>query len=223
MNFEYFLYQYLLKHQKAEITDFGVFLLIRESAKIDAENSVIIPPKESITFELDPSIQNTDFPEFVAVQSQSDLSEVDQNLKAEVSGWLSQLKSGKSLQLRNIGEFKMDDAQKVVKVSDHEDFGFEAINLNQLKSKKAEPQSTETYSLSKSVIWTFVAVIAVGSAILFGFKNPDLIFGKSSKIPSRPSVKKAQPKRAVIITKQDSLKSDSIKPTINAKIKKTGR
>jgi hypothetical protein len=46
MNFEYLLYQYLLKHNRAEVPEFGIFQLNRESAKIDAENSIIIPPKK---------------------------------------------------------------------------------------------------------------------------------------------------------------------------------
>ena len=66
MNFEYLLYQYLLKHNRAEVPEFGVFELTKESAKIDAENSIIIPPKEIVTFNYNPSCYDSQLAKHIA-------------------------------------------------------------------------------------------------------------------------------------------------------------
>ena len=65
MNFEYLLYQYLLKHNRAEVPEFGVFELTKESAKIDAENSIITPPKEIVTFEYNPSCYDNQLAKYI--------------------------------------------------------------------------------------------------------------------------------------------------------------
>lgn len=225
MNFEYLLYQYLLKHNKAEIPEFGVFRLTKESAKIDAEKSVIIPPKETVTFEYNPSVESDKVALFIADETQSTLSEAQTELKHEVSKWFQKLRSDNTLNLDNLGQFHLNEENKVVKITDADDdiFGFEKVDLQHLKTLKSKNNLTEDYSFNKNVIWTFVSLIIVGTAALFLFGNQELIFGKSSNIPTKKIVRKAEPQKMTIVPKQDSIKKDSIKPTTNAKIQKTNR
>lgn len=222
MNFEYHLYQYLLKHQKAEVPDFGVFELTKESAKIDAENSIITPPKEVVTFQYQPSVFDNHLAKYIAEVTNSNLFIVQMNLKNEVATWFQKLQSENNLYLENIGHFQLDDQNKVVKITDNDDdvFGLESINLQNLK--KSFPKKnidSENYSFNKNVIWTFLSIIILGTISLFLFGNQELIFGKSSQIPTKKIVRKEEPKKVLTTPKTDSIK----KPTTNAKIQKINR
>lgn len=224
MNFEYFLYQYLLKHQSAEVPDFGVFSLMRESAKIDAENSVIIPPRESIHFEYNPELRSETLAQSIASQTGNDLSTARNQIEIEVRRWLDQLKTENHMELSDIGKFQLDADQNVIKVSDDSDiFGFEAVNLNQLKNRKIKGKPDAEYSFSKSVIWTFLSIIVIGGVIFYFLGDHELLFGKSSNIPTKKVAKKVSRPKAVAAPIQDSIKTDSTKSTNNAKIQKTGR
>jgi len=223
MNFEYLLYQYLLKHNKAEVPGFGVFQLTKESAKIDAENSIIIPPKESVDFQYNDSLFDDHLAKYIAEETETDLFVVQADLKNEITNWFQKLKSDNFISLENLGQYQLEDG-KVVKITDDSDvYGFEEINLQQLKTLKSKKNVSENYSFNKSVLWTFLSVIVIGTAALIFLGNQDLIFGRSSKIPTKQIVKKPEPKKVVTVPKQDSIKIDSIKPTTNAKIQKTNR
>lgn len=225
MNFEYLLYQYLLKHNRAEVPEFGVFELTKESAKIDAENSIIIPPKETVTFEYNPSGYDNHLAKYIADETNSNLFVVQMNLKNEVTNWFNKLQTDNVLNLENLGQYQLNEDNKVVKVTDNEDdvFGFEKVDLQHLKTLKSKNNFTEDFSFNKNVIWTFVCIIVVGTASLFLLGDQELIFGKSSNIPTKRIIKNAKPQKLETIPKQDSIKIDSIKPTTNAKIQKTNR
>jgi len=224
MNFEYLLYQYLLKRQTAEVPDFGVFRLIRESAKIDAENSVILPPKESIEFEQDFFVSGLDLADYISADTGLGQSEVLSQLKNQSDQWKNKLQSDGFLQLGNIGRLILDKENRIIKDNEETDaFGFEEINLNQLKAKRPIQKPDAGYNLNKGVIWAFLSLIAIGSALFYFFGDQELIFGKSSNIPSKQTVKKIQKPKIQVVPKQDSIKTDSIKPTTNAKIQKTSR
>lgn len=225
MNFEYLLYQYLLKHNRAEVPEFGVFELTKESAKIDAENSIIIPPKETISFQYNLSVYDNHLSKYIAEETNSNLFIVQTELKSGVAKWFQKLQKDNFLDLENLGQFQLDEQNNVVKITDNNSdvFGFEEINLQQLKNKKSKSSPIESYAFNKGVIWTFLGLIIVGSAALCLFGNQELIFGKSSQIPIKKIVKKPEPKKMVMVPKQDSIKIDSINPTTNAKIQKTNR
>lgn len=225
MNLEHYLYQYLLKHRKAEVPDFGVFELTKESAKIDAENSIIIPPKEIVNFQYK-SVDSDLLANYLADEIKTDLVTAQKNLKSEVEKWFQTLKSEHNLKLENIGQFQFDDQNNIIKISEDSDdvYGLEAINIKALKNPVSSKNSvSEDYSFNKNVIWTFVGLIIIGSAALFLFGDRQLIFGKSSQIPSKKIVKKDEPKKVLVIPKQDSTRQDSLKQTTNAKIQKVSR
>ena len=225
MNFEYLLYQYLLKHNRAEVPEFGVFELTKESAKIDAEKAIITPPKETVTFEYNPSVDDSQLAQYIADETNSNFLNVQTDLKSEVAKWFQKLRTENILNLENLGQFQLNEEDKVVKITDTDEdvFGFEKVDLQHLKTLKSKNNFTEDYSFNKNVIWTFVSLIIVGTAALFLFGNQELVFGKSSNIPTKKIVKKAEPKKMATVPKQDSIKTDSIKPTTNAKIQKTNR
>jgi len=225
MNFEYLLYQYLLKHNRAEVPEFGVFELTKESAKIDAENSIIIPPKEIVTFEYNPSGYDNQLAKYIAEETNSNLFIVQMDLKNEVAKWFQKLQTENSLSLENLGQYQLNEDNKVVKITNNDEdvFGFEKVDLQHLKTLKSKNTFKEDYSFNKGVIWTFLSVIVVGTAALFLFGDQELIFGKSSQIPTKKVVKKTMVKKVSTTPKVDSIKTDSIKPTTNAKIQKTNR
>ncbi|WP_313098924.1 hypothetical protein [Epilithonimonas sp.] len=225
MNFEYLLYQYLLKHNRAEVPEFGVFELTKESAKIDAENSIIIPPKEIVTFEYNPSGYDSKLAKYIADETNTNLFIVQMNLKNEVAKWFQKLQTENVLNLENLGQYQLNEDNKVVKVTNNDEdvFGFEKVDLQHLKTLKSKNNFTEDYTLNKSVIWAFLSVIVVGFVALFLFGDQELIFGKSSNIPTKQIVKTVEKPKVLFAPKQDSIKTDSIKPTTNAKIQKTNR
>ncbi|WP_379968282.1 hypothetical protein [Epilithonimonas sp. UC225_85] len=226
MNFEYYIYQYLLKHQKAEVPDFGVFELTKESAKIDAENSIIIPPKEVVTFQYQPFVVDNQLAKYIADETNSNIFIIQTNLKNEVAKWFQKLQQKNTLHLENLGQFQLDEHDKVIKITDNnaDVFGLEEINLQNLKSFKSRKTIISgDYSFNKKVIWTFLAIVILGSVSLFLFGDQQLIFGKSSQIPTKKIVKRVAPKKIVTIPKQDSIKKDSIKPIKNAHIQKINR
>ncbi len=225
MNFEYLLYQYLLKHNRAEVPEFGIFQLNRESAKIDAENSIIIPPKETVTFEYEPSGYDNQLAKYIADETNTNLFIVQMNLKNEVANWIQKLQTENVLNLENLGQYQLNEENKVVKVTDNDDdvFGFEKVDLQHLKTLKSKNSFTEDYSFNKGVIWTFLSIIIIGAAALFLFGDQELIFGRSSNIPAKQFIKTVEKPKVLVVSKQDSIKIDSIKPTTNAKIQKTNR
>ncbi len=226
MNFEYYIYQYLLKHHKAEVPDLGVFELTKESAKIDAENSIITPPKEVVTFQYQPSIFDNYLARYIAEETDSNLFIVQMDLKNEVAKWFQKLQSGNSLYLENLGQFQLNDQQKVIKTTDNNEdvFGLESINLQTLKKTFPKKNAvSDDYSFNKNVIWTFLSVIVLGTISLFLFGDQQLIFGRSSRIPTKKIIKKAVQKKISAIPKLDSIKKDSIKTPTNAKIQKFNR
>lgn len=225
MNFEHHIYQYLLKHHKAEVPDLGVFELTKESAKIDAANSIITPPKELVKFQYQPSTFDNKLAKYIAEETNSNLFIVQMDLKNEVAKWFQKLQTEGNHTLENLGQFQLDDQNKIIKISDETDdvFGLEAINLQTLK--KTFPKKnmvSDNYSFNRNVIWTFLGIVILGSIALFFFGDQQLIFGKSSQIPTKKTVKKAEPK-VLTVPKQDSTKIDSIKPTTHAKIQKSNR
>lgn len=225
MNFEYLLYQYLLKHNRAEVPEFGVFELTKESAKIDAENSIIIPPKEIVTFKYNPSCYDSQLAKHIADETNTNIFIVQKNLKNEVAKWFQKLQTENVLNLENLGQYQLIEDNKVVKVTNNDEdvFGFEKVDLQHLKTLKSKNNFIEDYSLNKNVIWTFVSLIIVGTSALFLFGNQESIFGKSSNIPTKQIVKTVEKPKVLVAPKQDSIKIDSIKPTTNAKIQKTNR
>lgn len=225
MNFEYLLYQYLLKHNRAEVPEFGIFQLNRESAKIDAENSIIIPPKETVTFEYEPSGYDNHLAKYIADETNTNLFIVQMNLKNEVANWIQKLQTENVLNLENLGQYQLNEENKVVKVTDNDDdvFGFEKVDLQHLKTLKSKNSFTEDYSFNKGVIWTFLSIIIIGAAALFLFGDQQLIFGRSSNIQAKQLIKTVEKPKVLVVPKQDSIKIDSIKPTTNAKIQKTNR
>ncbi|PZU90620.1 MAG: hypothetical protein DI529_02515 [Chryseobacterium sp.] len=226
MNFEYLLYQYLLKHNRAEVPEFGVFELTKESAKIDAENSIIIPPKESVTFEYNLAVYDNHLAKYIAEETNTNLFVVQMNLKSEVAKWFQKLQHDNFLDLENLGQFQLDEQSKVVKITDTsaDVFGFEEVNMQQLKNLKSKKTSIEEdYAFNKSVLWTFLSIIVAGTAALFLFGDQELIFGKTSQIPTKKLAKKTIVKKVSTSPKTDSTKIDSIKSTTNAKIQKTNR
>lgn len=224
MNFEYLLYRYLLKHQTAEVPGFGVFKLTKQSAKIDAENSVILPPKESIEFEQDYFVSGLDLADYISLEKGFEQAEVLSQLKNQSDQWKHKLQSEGFLQLGNIGRLILDKENRIIKDNEDTDaFGFEEINLNQLKTKKSIQKSDIEYKLNKGVVWSFVSLIVTGSVLFYFFGDQELIFGKSSNIPAKQTVKKIEKPKILVVPKQDSIKKDSIKSTINAKIQKTSR
>jgi len=226
MNFEYHIYQYLLKHHKAEVPDFGVFELTKESAKIDAENSIITPPKEILNFHYQPMVFDNQLAKYIADETNSNLFTTQANLKVEVAKWIQKLQTENNLTLENIGKFQFDDHKNVIKITENGDdiFGLEAINLQILKNPtKKKAIIPEDYSFNKNVIWTFLGLITLGSATLFLFGDQELIFGKSSQIPTKKIVKKEELKKTLVNPEQDSINQDSIKPIKNAHIQKINR
>lgn len=191
MNFEYLLYQYLLKHNRAEVPEFGIFQLNRESAKIDAENSIIIPPKETVTFEYEPSGYDNHLAKYIADETNTNLFIVQMNLKNEVANWIQKLQTENVLNLENLGQYQLNEENKVVKVTDNDDdvFGFEKVDLQHLKTLKSKNSFTEDYSFNKGVIWTFLSIIIIGAAALFLFGDQELIFGRSSNIQAKQLIK----------------------------------
>ncbi|MBV6879221.1 hypothetical protein NG800_006700 [Epilithonimonas ginsengisoli] len=225
MNFEHHIYQYLLKHHKAEVPDLGVFELTKESAKIDAANSIITPPKELVKFQYQPSTFDNKLAKYIAEETNSNFFIVQMDLKNEVAKWFQKLQTEGNLTLENLGQFQLDDQNKIIKISDETDdvFGLEAINLQTLK--KTFPKKnivSDNYTFNNNVIWTFLGIVILGIIALFVFGDQQLIFGKSSQIPTKKTVKKAEPK-VLTVPKQDSTKIDSIKPTTHAKIQKSNR
>lgn len=226
MNFEYFLYQYLLKNNTVEVPDFGVFQLTRESAKIDAENAIITPPRETVVFFYKPAVYGNHLAKYIADETGTNLFVVQMNLKAEVAHWHQLMKDNQLLDLKHLGQFQLDDRQEIIKINDSgsDVFGYEEISIQNLQSPKASKNSTsQEYSISKNVIWTFLAIIVVGVAAISIFGNQELIFGKSSHIPEKKNIKKVTPKKAVAVPKKDSVTIDSIKSTTHAKIQKINR
>ena len=224
MNFEYLLYRYLLKHQTAEVSGFGVFKLTKQSAKIDAENSVILPPKESIEFEQDYFVSGLDLADYISLETGFEQAEVLSQLKNQSDQWKNKLQSEGFLQLGNIGRLILDKENRIIKDNEDTDaFGFEEINLNQLKTKKSIQKTDIEYKLNNGVIWAFVSLIFTGSVLFYFFGDQELIFGKSSNIPAKQTVKKIEKPKIMVLPKQDSIKTDNIKPTTNAKIQKTNR
>ena len=226
MNFEYHIYQYLLKHHKAEVPDFGVFELTKESAKIDAENSIITPPKEVVRFQYQPSVFDNHLAKYISEETNSNLFIIQMDLKNEVAKWFQKLQSENNLYLENLGQFQLDDQSKVIKITDSNDdvFGLESINLQTLKKTFPKKNTvSEDYSFNKNVVWTFLSIIILGTISLFLFGDQQLIFGKSSHIPTKKIIKKIEPQKLSVVPKQDSIKKDSIKPTTNAKIQKINR
>ena len=128
------------------------------------------------------------------------------------------------LQLGNIGRLILDKENRIIKDNEDTDaFGFEEINLNQLKTKKSIQKTDIEYKLNNGVIWAFVSLIFTGSVLFYFFGDQELIFGKSSNIPAKQTVKKIEKPKIMVLPKQDSIKTDNIEPTTNAKIQKTNR
>ncbi|MBO6201460.1 MAG: hypothetical protein J6N74_07565, partial [Chryseobacterium sp.] len=71
------------------------------------------------------------------------------------------------------------------------------INLQTLK--KTFPKKnivSDNYTFNNNVIWTFLGIVILGSIALFVFGDQQLIFGKSSQIPTKKTVKKSRTKSA---------------------------
>lgn len=222
MNFEYHIYHYLLKHGRTEVPDFGVFEITKEPAKIDAENAVIMPPKELITFRYQPAVFDNHLAKYIAEETKTNLFVIQMELKDEVAKWIQKLKIEKSLYLQNLGLFLWDEENSIVKTNDSDDaFGLEAIKLQNLN--KAYPvkknSESEDYALNKAVIWTFLLLLILGTVSLFLFGDRDLIFGKSSQIPTKKITSKTEVRKAWSAPKQDPIK-DSTKTIKNAKVQK---
>lgn len=225
MNFEYFLYQYLLKHNTAEVPGFGVFELTKQSAKIDAENSIIIPPKETVSFQHKETVFDNHLAKYIATETNSNLFLVQTDLKNEVANWIQKLQNNQILSLDNLGQFQLGEDKKIIKMNDDNSgvFGFEEVDLLHLKTLKSKKIFSEDYSFNKNVIWTFLSLIILGSASLFLFGNQELIFGKSSQIPTKKVARKILQPKVLATPKQDSIKTDSLKTTTNAEVQKSKR
>lgn len=226
MNFEYFLYQYLLKNNSAEVPDFGVFQLTKESAKIDAENAIITPPRETVVFTYKPAVFSNHLAKYIADETGDNLFVVQMNMKAQVANWQKVLQEHQVLDLKYLGQFQMDETGDIIKIDDSNTdvFGYEEINLQTLKHPKTKKEDvSRDYRFRKNIIWTFLAIILLGVAAIFILGDEELIFGKSSQIPQKEILKKTAPKKTIVIPKKDSAKTDTIKPTTHAKIQKINR
>ena len=225
MNFEYFLYQYLLKNGKAEVPDFGTFAVIKESAKIDAENSVILPPKEIVSFLYNDKIFDNSLAKYIAEDTDSNLYIVQMNLKSEISKWKQQLENGEVLNLENLGQYQLNSDNTVTKIinDDFDIFGLEEINIQKLKSASANSHNADDYKMSKAVLWTFLGLAIVGGVALYYLADDQMLFGKPSALTTKVEPKPKQIKKVVPAVTQDTIKQDSLNNNIDAKIQKTSR
>ena len=113
----------------------------------------------------------------------------------------------------------MNPDNNIVRISDNNDsFGFEEINLNQLRNIKSGLLSGGDYRLSKGVLWAFLGLIIAGAVVFYFFGDQELIFGKSSNVPTKQIVKKAEKPKVLTLPKQDSIKTDSLKSKANAEV-----
>jgi hypothetical protein len=95
------------------------------------------------------------------------------NLKNEVANWIQKLQTENVLNLENLGQYQLNEENKVVKVTDNDDdvFGFEKVDLQHLKTLKSKNSFTEDYSFNKGVIWTFLSIIIIGLQHYFSLET----------------------------------------------------
>jgi len=104
MNIEKYISDLLYRYQCVTIPGFGAFLTDFKSAQIDNINSIISPPKKTLSFNY--HLQNNDglLANHISVEEKISYSEAVVAIKNKVDYWLLKLEFGERITLENIGE-----------------------------------------------------------------------------------------------------------------------
>jgi predicted peroxiredoxin len=114
MNIAHHLSQLLYRYQCVTVPGFGAFLTETIPANIQESNQTFYPPKKVISF--NSYLKNNDglLANHIAISEKMSYDLAVASIEKEVSLWKLQLESNENLNLKNIGELKLNDEKSLV-------------------------------------------------------------------------------------------------------------
>lgn len=183
MNVAQYISQLLYRYQCVTVPGFGAFLTETVSANIQESNHTFYAPKKEISF--NSYLKNNDglLANHIATAEKMSYDSVVTAIEKEVASWKSLLQDKESLQLKNIGEFRLNSENNLVFVpSNHLNyltgsFGFSSFVSPAVKREEFKKQveileekipiqfTPERRSSAKSFLkYAAVLVMSIGGA-----------------------------------------------------------
>lgn len=205
MNLSFYVYSFLQeKGREIEVPHFGSFFLKKTSAKMDEKASKILPPTEVIAFEKR-DCQSYQVAEFISEKTGDDIDEVSKEVDIEVKKWSRKLSFNQRLELENLGVIEVINGGEIVFTpSVKNNFGLEEIDLNEITPF----QSGKTFG--RAILWSFLVVLPLVGLVVLGLEFSNFSVDNFSI----QNMKKIEDKPKVIEIPKDTIKKDTILPSV---------
>jgi hypothetical protein len=104
----------LYRYQCVTVPGFGAFLTEIRAAYADAGTNTFYPPKKLISFNA--NLKNNDglLANHIALEEKISYGQAVENILREVEEWLYNLETGKSLQLKDLGDIALNNEKSIV-------------------------------------------------------------------------------------------------------------
>ncbi|AYO56792.1 hypothetical protein CO230_00730 [Chryseobacterium sp. 6424] len=221
MNFSAHLFNFLKKHGKVSVENFGIFYLKNTNAVVESTTNRILPPGKEVAFDPHPNIADDTFAHYLAQEKNIPVNDAQADIQQEVSYWNATIEKEGALSLEGLGTFRTDGSQPYFSGLRLENlapdfYGLEEIKISDIKKSRAVPTEKKPYRFGRTLNWLLPLLMIVGVLGYFAATQPELIFGKKSLLKEKPAA--PQPKKQTIIKKDtatvqvisDTLKTDTL-------------
>lgn len=207
----------LEKHSCVIVPGFGAFLAHYKPAEVNLKENKIYPPSKSVAF--NKTLQSNDgiLANAIAENENIGYNDALQKIAVEISFWENSILQNKSLLLKNIGRFIVDENRNLIftpfdtKNYLAESFGLQAVSIEPIKRLKDAVKPINENEIKKSkfrfsilnamvaiTVLTFIVLTTLVNVLQSGTEQVSLasLFPFSSSAPATPQQRTTlQPKK----------------------------
>lgn len=228
MTLSNYITDYLKRHRKVDIINFGTFTLLKTKAVFDADTQTLLPPSTVVEFERNDDVKDGGLINFVAHSCDVSLQHVKRDLDVQVDYWKKKISARENFSIEGLGNFCFTEEQMHfdgVRLEDESPdfYGLEKINLQDIQLQEEQKEVAipveEEVRGGRWVLWTFLLAIPLVGLGYAAYRYQDLLLGKASTADmsiktsthriSTTTVDSVQVEKDTLPLKQDSAKVDS--------------
>lgn len=223
MQIDQFISEMLYQHDVVTLPNFGTFLTKFIPSKIDPETNTVVPPSKEVSFNPSMKIDDGKLAKYISKKENINLNQASATIRMFVSHCLSELKTKRKLEFKNIGVFVVGTDGKVRFEADKtvnyltDSFGLSNVE-NPSKSTKKDISSKSSSSVKpkknkKAIIIIIIIVFIIAGITATGWHFKDKIKHFTSELFTKKTNTIKEDLKTVeefdSIKKQDSILENS--------------
>lgn len=207
---EKYIKELLEQEGRAAVADLGTFFTKQQSASVDAEDAIVLPPVEVVTFtESIIDTQKDDLRNLIFEKGEMFASQIEVEIEKYVNTVKSEINSSGSYTIEGLGVLKNDDEGLSFEAKDSFSISSESFGLPKIEARPLEPISEESETstdevkeevyddkpANANIPWLIIAPLALlAVAIAYFLLNPAAFENIKSMFPdSKPETEISTP------------------------------